>query len=68
MYLSVNQCDQLDIAVKSFEVAFRSYIANKIVTELNTQTLFDSKIENKNLNGSWNKIGFLIQRNSCDAI
>lgn len=44
MYLSVSQCDQLDMAVKSFEVAFRSYVANRIVSELNTEAVFCSKI------------------------
>ena len=44
MYLNVNDSDSLDSAVKSFEVAFRSYVSNTILSHLNSETKFSDEI------------------------
>ena len=44
MYLNVYECDLLDSAVKSFEVAFRSYVSNTVITHLDTETKFSEEI------------------------
>lgn len=44
MYLNVNDSDSLDSAVKSFEVAFRSYVSNTILSHLDSETKFSDEI------------------------
>ena len=45
MYLSPALNNELDKIVKNFEVAYRSYIADKVITNYPTKELFGNYIE-----------------------